>query len=100
MSCYKQVEILCVPTWDVKLNCLARHLLFKELNMYVCKQGIDHLNDAISYIIDSELDSETKLQMIKNLVNLISRERKFMDYDGLKCLKDHVDKRVRELKGK
>ena len=67
--------------------------------MYVCKQGIDHLNDAISYIIDSELDNETKLQMIKNLVNL-SCERKFMDYEGLKCLKDNVDKRVRELKGK
>ena len=67
--------------------------------MYVCKQGIDHLNDAISCIIDSELDNETKLQMIKNLVNL-SRERKFMDYEGLKCLKDNVDKRVRELKGK
>ena len=67
--------------------------------MYVCKQGIDHLNDAISYIIGSELDSETKLQMIKKLVNL-SRERKFMDYEGLKCLKDHVDKRVKELKGK
>ena len=28
--------------------------------MYVCKRGIDHLNDAISYIIDSELDSEKK----------------------------------------
>ena len=67
--------------------------------MYVCKQGIDHLNDAISYIIDSELDSETKLQMIKNLVNL-SRERKFMDYEGLKCLKDNVDKKVKELKSK
>ena len=67
--------------------------------MYVCKPGIDHLNDAISYIIDSELDSETKLQMIKNLVNL-SRERKFMDYEGLKCLKDNVDKRVKELKSK
>ena len=67
--------------------------------MYVCKQGIDHLNAAISYIIDSELDSETKLQMIKNLVNL-SRERKFMDYEGLKCLKDNVDKRVKELKSK
>ena len=66
--------------------------------MYVCKQGIDHLNDAISYIIDSELDNETKLQMIKNLVNL-SRERKFMDYEGLKHLKDHVDNRVKELKG-
>lgn len=26
VSCYKQVEILCVPTWDVRLNCLARHL--------------------------------------------------------------------------
>ena len=67
--------------------------------MYVCKQGIDHLNDAIFYIIDSELDNETKLQMIKNLINL-SRERKFMDYEGLKYLKDHVDKRVKELKGK
>ena len=67
--------------------------------MLICKQGIDHLNDAISYIIDSELDSEIKLQMIKNLVNL-SRERKFMDYEGLKCLKDHVDKRVKELKSK
>ena len=67
--------------------------------MLICKPGIDHLNDAISYIIVSELDSETKLQIIKNLVNL-SRERKFMDYEGLKCLKDNVDKRVRELKGK
>jgi len=67
--------------------------------MLICKQGIDHLNDAISYIIDSELDSETKLQIIKNLVNL-SRERKFVDYEGLKCLKDHVDNRVGELKGK
>jgi len=67
--------------------------------MLICKQGIDHLNDAISYIIDSELDSETKLQIIKNLVNL-SRERKFMDYEGLKCLKDHVDNRVKKLKGK
>ena len=68
--------------------------------MYVCKQGINHLNDAISYIIDSELDSETKLQMIKKLVNLSICERKFMDYEGLKCLKDHVDKRVKELKSK
>ena len=67
--------------------------------MYVCKQGINHLNDAISYIIGSELDSETKLQMIKKLVNL-SRERKFMDYEGLKLLKDLVDKKVGELKGK
>lgn len=67
--------------------------------MLICKPGIDHLNDAISYIIDSELDNETKLQMIKNLVNL-SRERKFMDYEGLKHLKDHVDKKVKELKGK
>ena len=67
--------------------------------MLICKQGIDHLNDAISYIIDSELNNETKLQMIKNLVNL-SREHKFMDYEGLKCLKDHVDKRVKELEGK
>ena len=67
--------------------------------MLICKPGIDYLNDAISYIIDSELDSETKLQMIKNLVNL-SRERKFMDYEGLKCLKDNVDKRVKELKSK
>ena len=67
--------------------------------MLICKPGIDHLNDAISYIIDSELDSETKLRMIKNLINL-SRERKFMDYEGLKCLKDHVDKRVKELKSK
>jgi divalent metal cation (Fe/Co/Zn/Cd) transporter len=67
--------------------------------MLICKQGIDHLNDAISYIIDSELDSETKLQIIKNLVNL-SRERKFMDYEGLKRLKDHVDNRVKKLKGK
>lgn len=66
--------------------------------MYVCKQGIDHLNDAISYIIDSELDNETKLQMIKNLISL-SCEHKFMDYEGLKHLKDHVDKRVKELKG-
>ena len=65
--------------------------------MYVCKQGIDHLNDAISYIIDSELDNESKLQMIKNLISL-SREHKFMDYEGLKCLKDNVDKRVRELR--
>ena len=65
--------------------------------MYVCKQGIDHLSYAISYIIDSELDNETKLQMIKNLVNL-SREHKFMDYNGLKCLKDNVDKKVRELR--
>ena len=68
--------------------------------MLVCKPGIDYLNDAISYIIDSELDSETKLQMIKNLVNLSRRERKFMDYEGLKCLKDHVDKKVKELKSK
>ena len=68
--------------------------------MLICKPGIDHLNDAISYIIDSELDSETKLQMIKNLVNLSIRERKFMDYEGLKCLKDHVDKKVKELKSK
>lgn len=67
--------------------------------MYVCKQGIDHLNDAISYIIDSELDSETKLQMIKNLVNL-SQERKYLDYEGLKHLKEHVKKRVKELEGK
>jgi divalent metal cation (Fe/Co/Zn/Cd) transporter len=65
--------------------------------MYVCKQGIDHLNDAISYIIDSKLDSETKLQIIKNLVNL-SREYKFMDYEGLKHLKDHVDNRVKRIK--
>ena len=65
--------------------------------MYVCKQGIDHLNDAISYIIDSELDNEAKLRMIKNLINL-SREHKFMDYEGLKYLKDHVDKKVRELR--
>lgn len=65
--------------------------------MLICKQGIDHLNVGISYIIDSELDSETKLQMIKNLINL-SRERKFMDYDGLKHLKDHVDNRVKELR--
>ena len=64
--------------------------------MYIVK---DHLNDAISYIIDSELDNETKLQMIKNLISL-SHEHKFMDYKGLKCLKDHVDKRVKELKGK
>ena len=67
--------------------------------MYVCKQGINHLNDAISYIIGSELDSETKLQMIKKLVNL-SHEHKYMDYEGLKCLKDHVDKKVGELKSK
>ena len=67
--------------------------------MLICKPNIDYLNNAISYIIDSELDNETKLQMIKNLVNL-SRERKFMDYEGLKHLKDNVDKRVRELKGK
>ena len=59
----------------------------------------DYLNDGIAYIIDSELDNETKLQMIKNLVNL-SRERKFIDYEGLKHLKDHVDNRVKELKGK
>ena len=59
----------------------------------------DYLNDGIAYVIDSELDNESKLQIIKNLVNL-SRERKFMDYEGLKCLKDNVDKRVRELKGK
>ena len=64
--------------------------------MYVCKQGIDHLNDAISYIIDSELDNEAKLQMIKNLVNL-SQERKYLDIDGLKHLKDHVDNMVKEL---
>ena len=67
--------------------------------MYVCKQGIDHLNDAISYIIDSELDNEIKLRMIKNLISL-SHEHKFMDYKGLKCLKDNVDKKVRELKSK
>ena len=67
--------------------------------MLICNSSIDHLNDAISYIIDSELDNETKLQMIKNLVNL-SRERKFMDYDGLKHLKDNVDKRVKELESK
>lgn len=67
--------------------------------MLICKPGIDYLNNAISYIIDSELDSEVKLQMIKNLVNL-SRERKFMDYEGLKLLKDHVDKKVKELKSK
>ena len=67
--------------------------------MYVCKQGIDHLNDAISYIINSELDNEAKLQMIKNLINL-SREHKFMDYEGLKHVKDNVDKRVKELKNK
>ena len=65
--------------------------------MYVCKQGIDHLNDAISYIIDSELDNETKLQMIKNLINL-SRQHKVMDYEGLKCLKDNVDKRIKRIK--
>ena len=65
--------------------------------MYVCKQGIDHLNDAISYIIDSELDNEAKLRMIKNLISL-SREHKFMSYDDLKCLKDNVDKRVKELR--
>ena len=65
----------------------------------MCKQGIDHLNDAISYIIDSELDNETKLRMIKNLISL-SREHKFMDYKGLKCLKDNVDKKVKELKSK
>jgi len=67
--------------------------------MYVCKQGIDHLNDAISYIIASELDNEAKLKMIKNLVNL-NHERKFMDYEGLKLLKNLVDKRVKKLKGK
>ena len=65
--------------------------------MLICKPGIDHLNDAISYIIDSELDSETKLQMIKNLINL-SQERKYLDIDGLKHLKDNVDKRVKELR--
>lgn len=59
----------------------------------------DYLNDGISYIIDSELDSETKLQVIKNLVNL-SQERKYLDIDGLKHLKDGVKKRVRELEGK
>ena len=68
--------------------------------MLICNSSIDHLNDAISYIIDSELDNETKLQMIKKLVNLSICERKFMDYEGLKCLKDHVDKRVKELKSK
>lgn len=56
----------------------------------------DYLNDGISYIIDSELDSETKLQMIKNLVNL-SQGRKYLDIDGLKHLKEHVKKRVKEL---
>ena len=67
--------------------------------MLICKPGIDHLNAAISYIVDSELDNETKLQMIKNLVNL-SHEHKYMDYEGLKLLKDLVDKEVGELKGK
>jgi hypothetical protein len=67
--------------------------------MLICKQGIDHLNDAISYIIASELDNEAKLKMIKNLVNL-NHERKFMDYEGLKLLKNLVDKRVKKLKGK
>ena len=67
--------------------------------MYVYNPCINHLNDGISYVIDSELDSETKLQMIKNLVNL-SQERKYLDIDGLKHLKDHVDNMVKELKGK
>ena len=58
----------------------------------------NYLNDGIAYVIDSELDNESKLQIIKNLVNL-SRERKFMDYEGLKHLKDHVDKKVKELRG-
>jgi len=84
---------------EVKLSCKTLTQGMKYVCMYVYKQGIDHLNDTISYIIDSELDNETKLQMIKNLVNL-SRERKFMDYEGLKCLKDNVDKRVKKLKGK
>ena len=59
----------------------------------------DYLNDGISYVIDSELDNESKLQMIKNLVNL-SQGRKYLDIDGLKHLKDHVDNMVKELKGK
>ena len=67
--------------------------------MYVYYPCINHLNDGISYVIDSELDSETKLQMIKNLVNL-SQERKYLDIDGLKHLKDHVKKMVKELKSK
>ena len=59
----------------------------------------DYLNDGISYVIDSELDSESKLQIIKNLVNL-SKEHKYLDIDGLKLLKDHVDNKVKELKDK
>lgn len=59
----------------------------------------DYLNNGISYVIDSELDSETKLQMIKNLVNL-SQERKYLDIDGLKHLKDHVKKRIKELQSR
>lgn len=67
--------------------------------MLIRNSSIDYLSYGIAYIIDSELDSEIKLQMIKNLVNL-SRERKFMDYEGLEHLKDHVKKRVMELEGK
>ncbi len=37
--------------------------------------------------------------MIKNLVNLC-QERKYLDIDGLKHLKDYVKKRVKELEGK
>ena len=59
----------------------------------------NYLNDGIAYIIDSELDNESKLQIIKNLVNL-SKEHKYLDIDGLKHLKDHVKKRVKELEGK
>ena len=59
----------------------------------------DYLNDGIAYVIDSELDNESKLQIIKNLVNL-SQERKYLDIDGLKHLKEHVKKRVKELEGK
>ena len=42
---------------------------------------------------------QKEMQMIKNLINL-SREHKFMDYEGLKHVKDNVDKRVKELKSK
>ena len=59
----------------------------------------NYLNDGIAYIIDSELDNESKLQIIKNLVNL-SQGRKYLDIDGLKHLKDYVKKRVKELEGK
>lgn len=59
----------------------------------------NYLNDGIAYVIDSELDNESKPQIIKNLVNLC-QGRRYLDIDGLKHLKEYVKKRVKELRGK